>query len=157
MLASNGKESYAMIYELFDEFALNDSGIQTIKIDDYLAGGWFEYDQNVTDHRPVALKLFIDSNLGIKEVAENEISNFMNYPNPFNPSTTISYSLPINSQIKVEVFDVRGRLVHTLVDDYQTSGVHAVEFENSSLPTGTYFCKMTAGDYSSVRKMLLIR
>jgi hypothetical protein len=80
-----------------------------------------------------------------------------NFPNPFNPSTTIRYALPVDAHVKLQIFDLRGRLVQTVVNDYRMTGQHVVEFENASLATGTYFYKMTAGDFTSVRKMVLMR
>ncbi len=80
-----------------------------------------------------------------------------NFPNPFNPSTTIRYALPVDAHVKLQIFDLRGRSVQTVVNAHQMAGQHVVEFENASLPTGTYFYKMTAGDFSSVRKMVLMR
>jgi len=124
--------------ELFDEFALNDSGIQTIKIDDYLAGGWFEYDQNVTDHRPVALKLFIDSNLGIKEVAENEISNFMNYPNPFNSETTFSFHKN-KGEAEIQIYNVLGQLIFSKKIPHNKTEYQWVP---KALANGIYYSKL---------------
>lgn len=97
--------------------------------------------------------------VGVRSKLEipNDFGLEQNYPNPFNPSTQIAYSLPMNSQVKIQIFDLRGRLVQTMLDEFQTAGQHFVQFENSSLPTGTYFYKMTAGDFSSVRKMVLMR
>ena len=82
----------AITNELFDEYALSDSSIETIRIDDYLTGGWTEFDENVTDHRPVGLKLSIDSNLDIDTFAKNKVIEFFNYPNPISTETTFSFN-----------------------------------------------------------------
>jgi hypothetical protein len=80
-----------------------------------------------------------------------------NYPNPFNSSTSIFYELPLSSHVRLEIYDARGRLISTLVDDFQTAGHYKVPFSNSRLPSGTYHCKLTAGDLITHRKMLLLR
>ncbi len=80
-----------------------------------------------------------------------------NHPNPFNPSTIIVYRMSLDAVVKLQVFDVSGRLVTTLVDDYHTAGQHSIEFKNTSLPSGSYFYRLTTADFSAVRKMLLIR
>ncbi len=85
-----------------------------------------------------------------------------NYPNPFNPSTTIQYAVPYETDVKLQVFDITGKLVATLVDGKQSAGFHAVEWnglnaDGSRVATGIYFYKMTAGDFSETRKMLFAK
>lgn len=80
-----------------------------------------------------------------------------NYPNPFNPATTISYSIPEESQISLKVYDVMGREVSELVSGRQLAGAYNVEFDASSLSSGTYFYKLTAGNFVSVKKMILLK
>ena len=80
-----------------------------------------------------------------------------NYPNPFNPTTTINYKLPKTADVKLEVYNLKGRLVATLVDGRKNAGAHHVTFTNTSLPSGAYVYKLTSGDLSQTRKMLLLR
>jgi len=80
-----------------------------------------------------------------------------NYPNPFNPSTKISYSLPEASFVTLKVYDMLGREIVTLVNEAKPSGKYEVEFNASELPSGTYVYKLTAGNYQTMRKMLLIK
>ena len=80
-----------------------------------------------------------------------------NFPNPFNPSTVISYQLPVNSLVTLNVYDVLGRLVRSLVNDRQTAGAHSVTFNASSLSSGVYFYRLTAGKYASTMKLMLIK
>ncbi|MBN1480705.1 T9SS type A sorting domain-containing protein [candidate division KSB1 bacterium] len=80
-----------------------------------------------------------------------------NYPNPFNPSTTIRYDLPHSSHVQLQIYDVNGHLIQTLVDGFRPAGRHVVEFSSSRLPSGAYFCTLTAGNLTQVRKMLLIQ
>ncbi len=80
-----------------------------------------------------------------------------NYPNPFNPTTVINYQTPKDGHVSLIVYDALGRVVRTLVDEYKRSGRYSVEFEASSLSTGTYFYSLKEGDFKSVKKMTLIK
>jgi len=79
------------------------------------------------------------------------------YPNPFNPTTTISYALPEAAHVKLTVFNVNGQVVKTLVDGYRSASMHQVTFDASQLSSGLYFYKIEAGNYSDVKKMVLVK
>jgi hypothetical protein len=80
-----------------------------------------------------------------------------NYPNPFNPSTTIKYSIGKESHVKLVVYDVLGKEVETLVNQFQQPDNYTVKFEASRVSSGIYFYKLTAGNQISVKKMVLAR
>lgn len=80
-----------------------------------------------------------------------------NYPNPFNPTTHISFNLPSAEYVTLEVYDVNGKKVNTLVSEYKEAGNYTVEFNGQSLPSGLYFCKIKAGKFSSIKRMLLVK
>ncbi len=80
-----------------------------------------------------------------------------NYPNPFNPSTTIKYSIPVNGNVKLTVYNSIGEEIKTLVNEYKTSGTHEVELNAEKLTSGIYFYKIETGEFSSVKKMILIK
>ncbi|MCZ6819014.1 MAG: T9SS type A sorting domain-containing protein, partial [Calditrichaeota bacterium] len=80
-----------------------------------------------------------------------------NYPNPFNPATTISYSLPKDSNVKLTVFDILGREVEVLVNRRQPAGQYRLSFEASRFPSGLYFYRIAAGGFQETRKMLLVK
>ena len=89
---------------------------------------------------------------------------FQNYPNPFNPTTTIKYSVPLPNvgnenfrSLQLIVYDILGREVATLVNKNQQPGNYEVEFNASNLSSGVYFYKLKAGNYSSVKKMILLK
>ena len=80
-----------------------------------------------------------------------------NYPNPFNPSTVIRYAVAEALQVKIEVYDVMGRRVSTLVNKQEQPGWHTVEFNASKLASGVYLYRIQAGSYSKVLKMLMVK
>jgi len=80
-----------------------------------------------------------------------------NYPNPFNPSTTIRYATSERRLVKVGVYDVLGRMTASLVNDVQPAGTYAVEWNAAEVPSGVYFCRMTAGAYVSTVTMVLAK
>lgn len=88
-----------------------------------------------------------------------EFSLSQNYPNPFNPETTISYTLQDSGYTTLKVYDVLGREVVTLVNEFKQPEKYSVKFSNNSLQlsSGIYFYRLTVGDYSSTRKMVLLK
>ncbi|MCX6640952.1 MAG: M1 family aminopeptidase [bacterium] len=78
-------------------------------------------------------------------------------PNPFNPTTTISFQLPAASRMSLVVYDVSGRLVSTLVDGFRDAGSHQVTFDGSKLASGVYLYRLEAGGYSANGKMVLLK
>ncbi|KAF0151922.1 MAG: peptidase S8 and S53 subtilisin kexin sedolisin [Ignavibacteria bacterium] len=95
--------------------------------------------------------------------AANQEVEVANYPNPFNPSTVINYKLQEASHITLKVYDVLGREVATLVDEYKQPGSYKATFDtrhaelSRSIPSGIYFYRISAGDYTAVRKMILLK
>ncbi|NND70617.1 MAG: DUF1501 domain-containing protein [Rhodothermales bacterium] len=80
-----------------------------------------------------------------------------NYPNPFNPSTTIAFQLAQTGRVKLSVFDVHGRQVSSLVDDYRPAGQHVVDFDGRGLPSGTYVYRLETASGVESRKMVLLK
>lgn len=80
-----------------------------------------------------------------------------NYPNPFNPTTTIRYALPQTGLVELSVFNVLGQKIATLVNGQQTPGDHAIVWDASSVSSGVYFYRITAGSYVETRKMILMK
>jgi hypothetical protein len=80
-----------------------------------------------------------------------------NYPNPFNPSTILSYNLKTDNNVKLTVFNLVGQSVRVLVDGYQTAGYYEASFDATDLPAGIYLYKLQVGDYSSVKRMTLVK
>ena len=94
----------------------------------------------------------------------DEFILYQNYPNPFNPGTIIRYELPINSLVSIKIFDILGREVKTLVNEFKSAGRYEVEFDGSNYASGVYFYQLKAlhtgrqaGDYTRTLKMALIK
>ncbi|HUT62737.1 MAG TPA: T9SS type A sorting domain-containing protein, partial [Anaerolineae bacterium] len=86
-----------------------------------------------------------------------EFSATQNTPNPFNPVTTISFSLAEAGNTTVEIYNVRGQKVDTLVNGYLEAGWHSMVWDGSGFAAGVYFYTVTAGGFSKVRKMMLVK
>ncbi|MEO6693596.1 MAG: M43 family zinc metalloprotease [Ignavibacteria bacterium] len=82
---------------------------------------------------------------------------YQNSPNPFNPTTSLSFSLPFNSDVLLKVFDASGREVNTLINSYLEAGQHTVQFDGSILASGVYYYKLTNGTSTEIMKMILIK
>jgi len=80
-----------------------------------------------------------------------------NYPNPFNPITKLSFDLPVPARVNLSVYDILGRRVMTLTSGWRDAGTHQVTFDGSNLPSGIYFYRLTAGDYTATQKMVLLK
>lgn len=96
------------------------------------------------------------SNEGESEVPL-EFSLSQNYPNPFNPTTTIRFTLPEPAGVRLDLFDILGRRVGTLVNDRLSADAHTFTFDGSGLASGLYFYRLHAGDRVAVRKMMLVK
>ncbi len=86
-----------------------------------------------------------------------EFTLLQNYPNPFNPSTKISFTLSDRARVKLEVFDILGRKVATLVNGVREVGEHSVDFDASGLHSGVYFYQVTAGSTVQTKRMMLVK
>ena len=80
-----------------------------------------------------------------------------NYPNPFNPSTKIDYQLPTDGNVNISVFDNSGKEVMTLVNEFKSAGYYTINFNASQLSSGIYFYKISADNFSGVKKMILVK
>lgn len=80
-----------------------------------------------------------------------------NFPNPFNPTTVINFSLPLKNFVTIKVYDVNGKEIAELINAEKQAGENSIEFNGSNLSSGVYYYKLTAGDFSQVRKMILVK
>ncbi|MCX6169754.1 MAG: T9SS type A sorting domain-containing protein [Ignavibacteriales bacterium] len=110
--------------------------------------------------RPETLGKIVEGDLNmanhiIEIPTEFELSQ--NYPNPFNPTTRIQFGLPANAHTKLTIYDMLGREIATIVNADLGAGYHEVEFNGSNLPSGIYIYRIQAGEFTSVKKMILMK
>lgn len=120
--------------------------------DDTLSIALYYGDDLVIPLSGIGAALAVDDETIIPETFQCDI-----FPNPFNPTTTISLNLPAATAVRLHVYDIFGCLVTTLIDGYQDAGYHEVTFDGSTLTSGVYFYKFKAGQHEASGKMVLIR
>ena len=97
---------------------------------------------------------------GIEPVAAgipNKFSLHQNYPNPFNPVTKIKFDIAKNTNVKLRIYDVTGREVLKITDAYMTAGSYSFQWNASQFASGIYFYRLDAGEYSEIKKMILVK
>ncbi len=93
----------------------------------------------------------------ISTIIPGKFSLEQNYPNPFNPETKIKFSVPQRSYVKLSIFDVTGKTVDKLVDESIDAGTYEVKWNATSKPSGVYFYRLETGEYSSTKKMIVVK
>ncbi|MFH0757972.1 MAG: T9SS type A sorting domain-containing protein [Bacteroidota bacterium] len=94
---------------------------------------------------------------GFHDVLSDPTFDLNNFPNPFQSTTTITYNLPGESHVNLEVYHISGQMVAKLVDTQQQAGPHAEQFNPHQAEAGTYFCKLTSDHSTSTRKMVVVK
>ncbi len=142
---------------------------QTLKpeVAEYLAGmnsldiNRFSRMYEEADKNPVIMKSkeihFNVTGNDDQKISSLDFSLAQNYPNPFNPSTKISFTLPHYEKTSLIIYDVLGREISVLLNREMSAGEYEISFDGSSLPSGIYFYRLTSGNYSQIRKMLLVK
>lgn len=136
---SNSPKEYSFTDNLTPTHTLNHTLEYRLKQID--TDGSYEYSDVVN------VELGVPENYELKQ----------NYPNPFNPTTTISYQLPVKSFTTLKVYDILGKEVASLVNEEKEAGKYSVNFDGSSLTSGVYFSRLTAGSYTALIKMLMVK
>jgi hypothetical protein len=109
---------------------------------------------------PVGRRYTFNCPTGIEPLGQGiprEYKLSQNYPNPFNPTTKISFALPKAGNVELSVYDLLGREVSTLVNEFKTPGSYTINFNASSLASGVYFYTIKSGDFTDTKKMVLIK
>ncbi|NOS84086.1 MAG: T9SS type A sorting domain-containing protein, partial [Ignavibacteria bacterium] len=86
-----------------------------------------------------------------------EYKLYNNHPNPFNPSTNIKFDIPDDAEVNITVYDMLGREVNVLIDEFKQAGSYEVSFDASYLSSGMYFYKLTSAGFTDIKKMVLIK
>ena len=136
----NGTTLSAMNYTFTDR-GLN-SGLYNYRLKQTDFNGNFQY-----------FSLNNEVNIGTPE----KFSLSQNYPNPFNPSTNINFDLPIDGKVSLKVFDISGREISTLVDEFKTAGYYTVSFTGNDISSGIYFYTLVSDNTAITKKMLLMK
>lgn len=170
---NDGAEWQVVIYKAEDR-KLTINGLNNIPPD---MEAWLILDIgqtiNLDDNRTIALPNDVTSArliIGTSEYASKEVSEalpddyalYQNFPNPFNPTTTIRYALPADGHVRLEIINLLGQVVTMLVDEKRSAGVHTVDWDgrdggNQSVASGIYFYRLVSGQYTANRKMVLLK
>jgi hypothetical protein len=152
---------------VFYSDATIDSGkhfiVNTLAMDDeYLANYGLEWDdtQEASDHLPRVFDISLDPNVGIKEdgIVLKEFATLNNYPNPFNPTTTITVNIVETLHAtSLRIYNLNGRLVNVVFQGELETGTHEFQWDGTNYSSGVYFIKMQSGDFIKTRKMILLK
>ncbi len=113
-----------------------------------------------SDHCPIIAVYMMNGTSSIITQTTGLPDNFnlsQNYPNPFNPNTTISFNLPSENFVSLKIYDLMGREVMNLVSEKRNAGYYSIDVNASALASGTYIYRLSAGEFLSVKKMLLLK
>jgi hypothetical protein len=144
----------------------NDAGygiISTASIQACFITGSFNGPADIDQFHLTDKGAFLSESIGMEDGINNEklIPNEyrlnQNYPNPFNPNTVISYSLPSASYVKLVLYNTLGQTIKVAVNGFKNAGNYSINFNASNLPSGIYFYKLEAGQFSQIKKMMLIK
>jgi len=102
-------------------------------------------------------KYSFSSIVSVKFESLNNYTLNQNYPNPFNPSTIITYTIPVSSKVTLTVYDLKGQLITTIVNEFQEAGNYSVYFNASGFSSGIYFYKIQSNNFVKANKMLLLK
>jgi hypothetical protein len=166
---------YGALYDNGKYIAIANSStiVKNVSDSTYYIGGWLPGDQRIrqfttTDSRHAWIltdsnRVFQRTDLLTDVPRVKSLSSPMeffleqNYPNPFNPRTTIHYTIPSNDFVTLRVFDVLGNTVATLIDGNQPAGAHSIQFNASHLASGIYFYRLSIGNFSRTRKLVVTK
>jgi len=139
-IEGNGTTTSLSAYNYSDK-NINNPGKYSYRLKQVDFDGTFEYSNTVE----------------AEILTPNKYNLAQNFPNPFNPSTKISYSIPQAGEVSINIYSVVGELITTLVNTKQEAGTYEVEFDASSLTSGIYFYTLASGEYSQTNKMILMK
>ena len=155
----------------------SDDGGETFPVTEFLSGvnADARYPSIFVDNDDILYAVWTDNRSGNKDVffakgtititdiADNAAgvpTRFelnQNYPNPFNPVTKISFSITSREKVTLKIFDLMGSEVQTLINSHFEAGYHVIEFDGSKLTSGVYFYRLTAGNFVSTKKLMLLK
>ena len=121
------------------------------------SGTLLEYEGDLSIESTIIADSYGNGVIAELKVIADKYSLLNIYPNPFNPVTSVNFTLPIESEISLEVYNLQGRMVELLASGNMQPGQHSITWNADSHSSGVYFVKMVAGDYVSTQKLMLIK
>ena len=103
------------------------------------------------------IAIFVLSSIAYSQNVDTQVILHQNYSNPFNPTTIINYALPESGHISIKVYNVIGRKVVTLVDEWKTAGSYTVKFSADNISSGLYFLNLRFGRFNETKKILYLK
>jgi hypothetical protein len=146
VISSGGEKSSSASFILSSTVGEPFIGKAVSSANQHNIGFWYVYKQST-----------ITSVEEEQETPPTEFKLEQNFPNPFNPATTIKYAVPIRSNVLIKIYNIVGEEVAKLVNEEKEQGWYSLVFESSGLASGIYIYRMQAGNYISTRKMTLIK
>jgi hypothetical protein len=140
-VAGHGTTTEPQSYSYFDDISNITSNLLAYRLKQIDFAGSFEYSDVVY----------------VENLTPTDFVLHQNFPNPFNPTTTIEYSLPLKSQVELVVYSCLGEEVQQLINKEEEVGNHTIDFNASTLPSGIFFYKLQAGDFVQTKKMILLK
>jgi hypothetical protein len=136
--------------------------------EEWIDGQWIPEDEPLRITNPdgiiigfLANEIFLyyspPTSVGSEKNIANGYNLLQNYPNPFNPSTTIRYEIPERSFVTLKVFDILGNEISVLVDEMKEAGSYEIKFDGRALSSGIYFYTLTSGNFTSTKKLILLK
>lgn len=116
----------------------------------------FDFAGNLSDYSPSA-SVFITTDVLTNNIVPERFELYQNFPNPFNPTTKISFAIPQRSNVKLAVYNIIGQMVAELINTEMAAGYHTVDFNAANYSSGLYFFRITARDFVDVKKMMLLK
>lgn len=142
----------AITNDLFPAFENEGSGIQVLKIEESIPGGWWEYDDNISDHRPVAIKLSLPADLGIGGPAAAAAGRLVCYPNPMNQATTIT--LPSYSgSAEISISNIHGQIIYK---ETLQKNQKSISLDTKSIREGIYFARLLVNNSLAASTKLVV-
>jgi len=138
-IVGKGTSSEIQTYSFFDDNVFN--GIYQYRLKQ------IDYDGSFRIYGPIEVEYGVIKDYNLEQ----------NYPNPFNPETVIKYTIPNSGRVTIRLYNVLGKEIKTLVDEQKESGSYEIIFNAEELSSGVYFYKLESGEYSKIRKMILLR
>jgi len=123
-------------------------------VDENLTAGKYQYRLKQIDYDG---SFEYSKTVDVQVLSPTEYNLSQNYPNPFNPQTIIEYSIPAGEIVNLRIFNAAGEEIRTLVNEFKAEGTHEVIFDAEELTSGIYFYEISAGEFNSVKKMILLK